>query len=273
MSLQAAYILPHPPLAVPEIGRGQEGAIEATLTGFREVARRIAHAQPDTILFISPHTAFYGDWIFITPGEEITGDFSMYHVPRVTFSLTLDQKLREHLVREAQAEGIAAGYAQRPREQLDHGVMVPLAYIDREYPHNRYEAVLIGGSGLPRQTLLAFGRCMARVMAQSDKKCVLVVSGDLSHKGAEDGPYGFDPAAPVFDDLFGDIVTSGNYMGFAEIDPALSEAAAECGLSGFIMLAGVLNEIEKVAAFSSDLLSLEGPFGVGYGVAAFERKA
>lgn len=273
MSLQAAYILPHPPLAVPEIGRGQEVEIEATIAAYREVARRVAYAQPDTVIFISPHTAYFKDWIFVASGEGMCGDFSLYRASEVGFSLKFDRELRKQLVEEAQGRGIEAGYVEGYEQQLDHGVMVPLSYIDKEYSHNLYQAILIGGSALPREKLLAFGSCLGSVLTHTSKKCILIVSGDLSHKGTEDGPYGFDPSGPVFDALFGEIIKSGDLMRFAALDLALCEAAAECGLSGFIMLAGAIEEVEDKEdyVFSSQLLSLEGPFGVGYGVAAFEQ--
>ena len=39
MGIVAAYAVPHPPLAMPEVGRGQERAIQDTLDAYREVAR------------------------------------------------------------------------------------------------------------------------------------------------------------------------------------------------------------------------------------------
>ena len=48
------------------------------------------------------------------------------------------------------------------------------------------------------------------------------------------------------------------------LDPSFCDRAGECGQRGFCMLAGTLSG--KV--FQSELLSYEGPFGVGYGVCA-----
>jgi len=50
------------------------------------------------------------------------------------------------------------------------------------------------------------------------------------------------------------------------MDPDLAEAAAECGLRSFWIMAGALDK----KAVKPELLSYEGPFGVGYGVAAFD---
>ena len=53
MGIVAAYAVPHPPLAMPEVGRGQERAIQDTLDAYREVARRIAAHAPETIVAVS----------------------------------------------------------------------------------------------------------------------------------------------------------------------------------------------------------------------------
>jgi AmmeMemoRadiSam system protein A len=58
---------------------------------------------------------------------------------------------------------------------------------------------------------------------------------------------------------------TGNFLEFLKFDEDFCEAAAECGLRSFIIMAGALNG-KKV---KSELLSYEGPFGVGYAVAAF----
>ena len=59
MSLLAGYMVPHPPIAVAEIGRGEERKIQATLDAFSEVSRDIASIKPDTIILTSPHSVMY----------------------------------------------------------------------------------------------------------------------------------------------------------------------------------------------------------------------
>lgn len=273
MSLVAAYIVPHPPLAVPEVGRGEESNIADTLAGYREVARRIEAIAPEAVLIVSPHSAYFSDWIYFGAGSGATGSLSQFSAPQVSISLDYDEEFRRELEACAKGEGLSAGCVSKHAQELDHGMLVPLYYLEQCYPAENYRAVSIGGSGLPRKDLLAFGRCMARCAESLGRKAVLLVSGDLSHKLKADGPYGFDPAGPRFDEAFGRVVESGDPLGFVDLDRAMCEDAAECGLSGFVMLAGAVAEAERESgrAFSSELLSLEGPFGVGYGVAAYER--
>jgi len=274
MALKAAYILPHPPLAVPEIGRGEEAKIADTLEGYREVARRIAAHKPDTVVFISPHSAYYADWVYIASGDGASGSFGKFGVSRLGFKLHYDRALTEAIESEATKNCIPAGPVSKTPRELDHGVLVPLYFIDKELPTSTFRAVSIGGSGLPTRDLITFGNCLAYTFDESESRIVFVASGDLSHKLTKDGPYGFDPAGPLFDCAFGEVVQNGLPLRFNEIDPAICEDAAECGLSGFIMLAALLDETVRLTStgFTSELLSHEGPFGVGYGVAAFERK-
>ena len=276
MPLQAAYIVAHPPLAIPEIGRGQEKAIAATIDAYHQVAERIVHRAPDTIIFISPHSAYYADWIYIASGN-LTGDLSEFRTPGLRFSLPRDHHLSELIIKYAQQSKVPAGPVERHPRKLDHGVMVPLYFIEQAReelaPRWRYQGVSIGGSALPRKQLVEFGRSIVRAILRQDLNVVLVVSGDLSHKLKEDGPYGYDPAGPVFDEQFADIINSGDLMRLVTIDPKLAADSAECGLSGCIMLAGVLDELAECegTVLTPSLLSLEGPFGVGYGIVACEE--
>lgn len=274
MSLTAAYIVPHPPLAVAEVGRGEEANISATLDAYYEVAARIAAHEPDLIIFISPHTAYYADWVFIAPGTRAQGSFAQFGASQVSFEVEYDEATRESIDAIALKRRIPAGTVGSAAKELDHGVLVPLYFIAQELPLDSFKTISIGGSALPDNVLTEFGRCIATAAHEYEGKAVLVVSGDLSHKLKKDGPYGFNPAGPFFDRSFEEIIRSGDLSDFADIDPQVREDAAECGLSGFIMLSGTIDEAKKLqdVDFTSELLSLEGPFGVGYGIAAFEQK-
>lgn len=74
MSVIAAFIVPHPPIILPEVGRGKEEKIQNTIDAFKEVARRIAALKPDTIVLTSPHATMYADYFHISPGETARGD-------------------------------------------------------------------------------------------------------------------------------------------------------------------------------------------------------
>ena len=56
MSIIAAYVLPHPPLLLPEIGKGEEKKIQLTSNAYERAIKEAAELQPDTVIIASPHT-------------------------------------------------------------------------------------------------------------------------------------------------------------------------------------------------------------------------
>jgi len=59
MSITGAYMVPHPPVIMAEVGRGEEKKIQKTIDAFTEVGRRIGNLRPDTIIVTSPHAHAY----------------------------------------------------------------------------------------------------------------------------------------------------------------------------------------------------------------------
>jgi len=264
MPLVATFIVPHPPLIVPEIGRGQEAKIQSTIDAYREVARRIALLKPDTILITTPHSILYSDYLHISPGKRAEGSFREFGAPHVQMQATYDEELAVSISALADMEGIPAGTRGERDNRLDHGTMVPLYFINQEY--EGYQLVRISLSGFSSLVHYRFGKCIEKAIGKSGKRVVIVASGDLSHKLKEDGPYGLSVEGPIFDRELTQAMAQGDFLSFLSFDEGFCEAAAECGLRSFIIMAGALDG----KAVKSELLSYEGPFGVGYAVAAYE---
>ncbi len=97
-----------------------------------------------------------------------------------------------------------------------------------------------------------------------------IASGDMSHRLKEDGPYGLHPSGLKFDKKLINLLKKKDVPGILNLDPRLVEEAGECGLRSFCLLLGVL-EGAKIK-WKPEILSYEGPFGVGYLVANFKLK-
>ncbi len=69
MSVLAAFMVPHPPMIVPEVGKGSEEQIIETTRAYEKVAEEVAALQPETIIITSPHSIMYGDYFHISPGS------------------------------------------------------------------------------------------------------------------------------------------------------------------------------------------------------------
>ena len=123
----------------------------------------------------------------------------------------------------------------------------------------------MGLSGFSPLDHYRLGKCVQDAVNALGRRAVFLASGDLSHKLKADGPYGYAPEGPQFDDTVTRTMASGDFLEFLTIDPALCERAAECGLRSFQVMAGALDGL----AVEPQLLSHEGTFGVGYAIALF----
>lgn len=263
MSMLGAIITPHPPVLLPEVGGGREREIAATDRAMRTVAETVAAWQPDVIIVSSPHTILYRDYFHIAPGDGAVGDMSRFGAPEVRIQASYDTLLREEIIRRAEAEGLHAGTLGQRDPELDHGVLIPLYYLRKAGV--RCPIVRMGLSGFSPLDHYRLGKCVQDAVNALGRRAVFLASGDLSHKLKADGPYGYAPEGPQFDDAVTRTMASGDFLEFLTIDPVLCERAAECGLRSFQMMAGALDGL----AVEPQLLSHEGTFGVGYAIALF----
>lgn len=263
--IEKAYVVPHPPIILPEIGRGEEEKISATISSMRQVAAEIEELKPDTVILSSPHAPYYRDGFYIAGGERVSGDFSQFGFPGLRMNLTLDSELSDEISRLAEEERIP--HVLSPdNSQLDHGAMVPLRFVEQDYPELRL--VLLGLSALSARDHYRLGMCIQKAVQTLGRRAVFIASGDFSHVLKEDGPYGFREEGPVFDEQVMDILARAAFDELLVVPPEFSEKASDCGLPSFQIMAGALDG-QKVEA---ERLSYEGPFGVGYGVLTFTPK-
>jgi len=262
MPISAACIVPHPPLIVPEVGKGQEKIVKKTIESYHAVARQIGDIQPETIILISPHSVMYADYVHISPGNGAQGSLKQFGAPAVC-KVSYDAPMADELCRICDAADFPAGTLGEKDASLDHGTLIPLYFVNQYYTD--YRLVRCSISGLSRQEHYHFGMILGEAVEALGRNTVVIASGDLSHKLTADGPYGFAAEGPELDKTLISIMQSGNFGEFFELDSTLCERGAECGLASFIIMAGALNQKTVDTRF----LSYEGPFGVGYAVCGY----
>lgn len=239
MSMLGAILNPHPPVLLPEVGHGREQDISATAEAMRTAARQAAQWKPDVLVIASPHTILYGDYFHISPGEDAVGDMSAFGAPEVRIHVQYDTALRKEIIRRAEKAGLRAGTLGERDAALDHGVLIPLYFLRKA--GLTCPIVRIGLSGFSPLAHYQLGQCVAEAAEALERRVLFVASGDLSHKLKADGPYGFAPEGPVFDQAVTEAMASGDFLQFLTMNTTLCERAAECGLRSFQMMAGALD--------------------------------
>ena len=259
----AAFMVPHPPMIVPAVGKGSEKSIEKTVAAYERVAGEVAALEPETIIISSPHSIMYSDYFHISSGSGAKGSFADFGAGQVSFSEEYDSELVDTIEALAGKAGISAGTLGERRPELDHGTMVPLFFIRQRYKGGRI--VRIGLSGLPLTDHYALGKIIREAADRLGRRAVYIASGDLSHKLKETGPYGFAPEGPEYDARIMDVCGRGAFSELFDFDPVFCDKATECGHRSFVMMAGALDgeEIEAKAYSHEDVT------GVGYGICSF----
>ena len=260
----AAVMVPHPPLIVPEVGRGEEKKIQKTIDAYTEAAKFAAAHEPETIVIVSPHQTMYADYFHISPGKGAKGDLGNFRAKDVKFEVSYDTEFVEELCLHAERKNLPAGTLGEREKKLDHGTMVPLYFMEQFY--HDYKVVRIGLSGLSLARHYELGECIRETAERLNRKTVIIASGDLSHRLKEEGPYGFREEGPVYDERIMEVMGTGNFSQLFDFSEKFCEKAGECGHRSFTIMAGAFDQAEV----NAKQLSYEGPFGVGYGVCTFE---
>ena len=263
MAMLGAAVLPHPPLIVPQVGRGTQQQVQKTIDAYREAAAWIVSLSPDTVIVISPHAEMHGDYIQLSPGGQAKGNLGQFGAREISFEISYDEELTRQIAGLAHTQGLPAGTQGEREPALDHGTMVPLHFL-REAAGGSlpYRFVRIGLSGLPFEAHYRLGTLISRAVDTLGRKVCVIASGDLSHYLKKDGPYGFRQEGPQYDAQVMDILSRGAFDELLKMPEAFCGQAGECGQRSFLIMAGCLDGFRVEAR----QLSYEGVTGVGYGV-------
>lgn len=259
-------VAPHPPIMVDQVGGDEASVTSASASAMRELGALLERFAPETLVVVSPHAPSFADAFTATIGTHLTGDLGRFRAPGVAYDVSGDPDLAYAILEEAAAAGLPAvareEYMARLEPDLDHGVLVPLHFLD---PGGRYPLVVVSFTSLGADDHAAFGRAVRRAADRIGRRVAFVASGDLSHRLKTGAPAGFSPRAHLFDEQVAAFLARDDFHAIATIDPALREEAGECGWRSLLILGGFLEGSDAVPR----VLSYEAPWGVGYLTAAF----
>ena len=266
-SIVFACVSPHPPIIVHEIGLGRERGTQKTIDALEQVAREMAQHQPETAILISPHGPAQPDAFAILVGPRADGSLAAWDAPQVTFAFENDVEAASLIREEAQRAGVSLEPLERWRHRdstgrwcdgLDWGCTVPLYYLRPGLAEAKLVPLCI--SYLEPQQHFALGQAVARASERLDKRVVIIASADLSHSLA------YGPMGALFDEMIERAIAEWDVRTVLEMDVSFRHEAAEDAVPSLSFLMGALDGL----TVKPRVLSYEGPFGVGYLVAAVD---
>lgn len=263
-------LMPHPPILAPEVGGAETEHIRSTVRAVEQVAQTLVDRGVETIIVITPHGPIFDDAVSISLYPRLRGSLAAFGAPEVSVAFETDGLLVRHIIRRAERLGInyieltddVAKNYRLPLE-LDHGAVVPLYYLHKAGFKGQIVHLSIGL--IPYEEMYTFGKAVQGALGMVDRRTAVIASGDLSHRLTVDAPAGYSPRAAEFDRQVMAAIAEVNVKDLLTMDRDLIEEAGECGLRSIFFLFGILGGMEAEA----NVLSYEGPFGVGYGVALF----
>lgn len=264
-------LVPHPPLLIPRVGGKQIEQVLQTKEAVTQLAQAVVNVKPDVIVVISPHGPVFQDGIVVNFAPTVEGDFANFGAPEEKLQFIVDGLFAGAVQDEAEELEVpiiplTIDLVKRFRltTGLDHGSLVPLYYLKKAGWNGKIVPVTMGI--LPSDKLYSFGIAVQRAAQNLGRRVVVIASGDLSHRLTPDAPNGFNPRGQEFDSAITQALEAGDVANLLGITPELREEAGECGYRPLVMMAGAVDGY----TLEPSLLSYEGPFGVGYGVALWK---
>ncbi|MBU1672128.1 MAG: hypothetical protein KKF41_08530 [Actinobacteria bacterium] len=260
-SLQLCCVVPHAPILVPEVGGSELERVESTVSSFRSLSRELDGLAPDTLIVVSPpHLRASRPGTFsVNTEERFEGSFSRFRAPGVSIEAEYDFELIDAIIRDAAGGGITV-QGENASGERDWGLLVPLYYLLTE------GASLVSIPVSPSMSYrehFELGKVLRGAAERTGRRVALAASGDLSHRLTPGAPAGYDPRAGEYDRWLVDVIASGDLRRLFDVDRRLLDLAGEDCLWSACVMAGAVDGLTR----TSEVLSYEGPFGVGYMVA------
>src|SRR5215218_372189 len=280
-----AAIAPHGFPLIPDLSDDADGA-PTTRAAMEELGRRAAAAGVEALVMAGPHGVRVDGATALADTARAAGSLA-WQGRTVELNVPVDGPLTDAIAATGRARGIPiamVGYAGNRRDQsvlpLDWGILTPLWFLGhgRNMPgHGDVladppaadigppAAIVTPSRGVPRATLVDFGRVVAETAANDSRRIGFVASCDWGHAHRADGPYGFHPESAAVDAEVVDAVAANDLPRLIDLDEGRAQDAYIDGLWQALMLAGAL----EVVPMHVEIVSYEAPTYYGMLVAVW----
>lgn len=257
--------MPHPPVVVPGVGRGREREALSTVQAMHALAERVMKSAPEGLVLISPHSPRRPGAFGIWKTRRLSGSLVAFGAPEERVELPVDKDFIRELESRAGESGLSTW--DITRADLDHGALVPLCYLARAGWKGPTVVLSLNYPG--EGGLVELGRAITATAGFLGRRIAIIASGDMSHRLQPGAPSGYHPQAHLFDETFVQLVRAGAYQKVARFDEELQELAGEDVVDSTVIAMAAV-EFDPTC---HEVLSYEGPFGVGYCVAVLYQRA
>jgi AmmeMemoRadiSam system protein B len=256
MPIVFAAITPHPPVLIPTIGKDAIKKIEKTKKSMERLEEDLYAAKPDILIIISPHGSYFKTSFTVNVCPEYETDLKEFGDLATKLKFKGELQISSRIIEATKAKKIPAVMISEPK--LDYGSSVPLYYLANHIKN--IQIIQIGFCDLNWKTHVDFGYLIKDIIMHSNKRVAVIASGDLSHALTSDSPAGFNKLGAKFDEKIQELLSHKNIAGMLQMDEKFIDEASECGFRAFLILMGVMKNMQ----YDYKFYSYEFPFGIGY---------
>lgn len=269
-NLVFACIAPHGSMIIPLLA-GEEGQKAlATRAAMEELGRRMAAAQPETVVLVTPHGHRVDGCFSLLNNERVRGELSIGRPGEedgnengLTLTFDVDKELNSAIMETARSLDVPTarlGYAVMDNptftQPLDWGASVPLWFLGGLFaPKPKVVIACPDRGNMPWELFPRFGLAVRLAAESVGRRIGFIASADMGHGHDENGPYGFNPASAEFDAATMEAVKAEDLGRLLSFDQAWHKRAATDAYGQILNLHGAIEDL----GFHPELLSYEVP--------------
>ncbi|MDP3900138.1 MAG: AmmeMemoRadiSam system protein B [bacterium] len=248
-------IVPHSPILIEQIGKDNTKKVNQTISALNSLAEHFYAAAPDTVIVLTPHGNTHDNAFLINFSPKFIGkldEFGDFATKEEYYGdNALSYRIKERLE-------VKMPIQLTTIKNLDHGSLIPLHFLCKK--NKTAKIIPISGSKLSFDKHFELGEELADHIQMEKSRIAVIASVELSHKLNKKSPVGYSPIAKNFDKKIIEYLTTCDYEGIKNLEVKKIEQAGANELNTLMIYLGIMAEHHCAA----DLMSYEGPFGIGY---------
>jgi aromatic ring-opening dioxygenase LigB subunit len=238
-----------------------------TFRALRQLRRRLAQAEPDVVVVVTPHNVHVEGSFAVVTAAAIAGALDD---PPAALNAAVDRDLATRILaslRRARVPAVGVSFGSNDpalaEMPMDWGTLIPLWFLGGRARRPPKLVVVSPARDRPLAEHVRAGRALA--LACRGRRAAVVASADHGHRHDPRGPFGYDSAAAEYDARVVALVLDNRLGDALELGAVAGPAYAD-SLWQLLVLHGALG-----GSFRAELLSYEVPTYFGMLCAAFER--
>ena len=268
-NLVFACIAPHGSMIIPLLADKDGQKALTTRASMEELGRRMAAAQPDTVVLVTPHGHRVDDCFSLLNNERVRGELGTEpgsgegNKNSLSMVFDVDKELNDAIIAaahelEVPVTRLSYIVADEPAyyQPLDWGASVPLWFMGAlMHPQPKVAIACPDRWRMPWEFFPTFGKAIRQAAEAIGRRIALIASADMGHAHDPNGPYGFNPASAEFDAATIEAVQAEDLGRLLTFDQAWHKRAATDAYGQILNLHGAI----EGQHFHPELLSYEVP--------------